>query len=604
MAPTMPPDASREIEFVRSLVAKHFPVYDVRINYDVVQFFCRIDPATLEDSFEKLREDMAQHQYIPMITYEKGEHIVQVARKPQTKYKSIYVNVGFLAITFLTMLFAGVLDWVSYSGAPVNEAWSSYNVSMGVLTFTFPLMAILAVHELAHYFMARRRKVAASLPFFIPSFPPLGTFGAFISLRDPIPNRKALMEIGAAGPLAGLALAIPIGILGLILTNEGAMLPPVNEGGNVVGISFPLLYSWIEELFPIKGDYLLHPTAFAAWVGILVTGLNLLPVGQLDGGHIARALLGDRSRYLSWATVAALVAMSFLYFGWIVFAVLVLFLGARHPPPLNDISGLGNARKAAGVFAFVILLLTFVPQPMVSISPDYSFEIVPQGETNATILPGGAYSLGIVITNTGNSYNEIRVEGANLPPDWMVAFRETIHNGSAAEGSLLLHLNSSEQAVIEAVISAPVDETVGENRSLSVRATSTNSSESHDIQLYFTIEMPSFTPWVVDAMAEIARGSTGNITVQLNNTEDFDANLTLRINETRPSNVDYLLYTTVPASPMSSELNITVPGHDSVTFEVFVTVGTPATPGSASVYVDVFMGDAHVLRIQVTFVIT
>jgi len=604
MAPTMPPEASREIEFVKGLVAKHFPVYDVRVNYDVVQFFCRVDPAMLEDSFERLREEMAQHQYIPMITYEKGEHIIQVARKPQTRHRSIYVNLGFLIVTFLTMLFAGVLDWVSYSGAPVSEAWSSYNVMMGVLTFTLPLMAILAVHELAHYFTARRRKVAASLPFFIPSFPPLGTFGAFIALRDPIPNKKTLMEIGAAGPLAGLALAVPIGVLGLILTNQGAMAPPPNEGGNVIGISFPLLYSWIEHLLPIEGEYLLHPTAFAAWVGILVTGLNLLPVGQLDGGHIARALLGDKSRYLSWATIAALVLMSYFYFGWIVFAVLVLFLGARHPPPLNDISGLGRARKAVGVFAFVILLLTFVPQPMMTISPDYSFEAAPQGETNATILPGGYYALGVLITNTGNAYNEIVVAGADLPSNWSVKFSEVPGNDSGGTASMVLHLNSTEHALVEAVVTASPSEVPGENRSLLIRATSTNSSESHDIRLNFTVEMPSFTSWVVDEMSEISRGASGSVTVQLNSTEDYEANLTLRTNETRPAGVDYFLNTTAPPTPLASELNLSVPANGSVEFEVYIAVGTLATPGTASVYVEVYLGDAPVLRIQVTITIT
>ena len=601
MAPTMPPEASQEIELVKSLVARRFPVYDVRVNYDVVQFFCKVDPATLEESFEMLREDMAQHNYIPMITYDRGEHVIQVARKPQMKYRSIYVNLGFLIVTFLTMLFAGVLDWVSYSGVPAGETWYPENIMMGVLTFTLPLMAILSVHELAHYFMARRRKVAASLPFFIPSFPPLGTFGAFISLRDPIPNKKALMEIGAAGPLAGLALAIPIGIYGLILTNQGAMAPPLNQAGNVVGISFPLLYSWIEELFPITGDYLLHPTAFAAWVGILVTGLNLLPVGQLDGGHIARALLGEKSKYLSWATVAALVGMSFLYFGWIIFAVLVLFLGTRHPPTLNDISGIGRSRKAVGVFAFVVLLLTFVPQPMVAISADYSFEVEPQGETEATILPGGSYTLGLVVTNTGNAYNEILVTGTDMPLGWEVTFTDSRGDEPRTGASLLLHLNSTEHAELSAVVVASPDEVSGATRSLLIRATSTNSSVSHDVRLNFTVETPSLTYWVVDAMTTIARGSSGNITVQLNNSEDSGFNLTLRTNETRPSSVDYLLWTA--EAPMAAEVNLTVPARGSASFGVFVLVGSLATPGDAAVSVEVYIGEASILRIQVAFVI-
>src|SRR5512137_1395130 len=430
MAPPIPPEASKEIEFVKSLVAKHFPVYDVRVSYDVVQFFCRIDPATLEDTFEQMREDMAPHGYIPMITYDGGEHIVQVARKPKMKYRSISVNLAFFVITFITMLLAGILDWASYSDSS-GPILTQDNLVMGVLTFTIPLMAILGVHELGHFFMARRRKVAASLPFFIPSFPPLGTFGAFISLRDPIPNKKALLEIGIAGPLCGLILAIPLAILGLILTNDGAKLAPQNVGGNILGVSFPLLYTWLEMLFPITGDYLLHPTAFAAWVGILVTALNLLPVGQLDGGHIARALLGNKVKYLSWAVAAILIGLSFFYTGWFLFAMLVILLGVRHPPPLNDITPLGKKRTIVGVFAFVVLIIAFVPQPMVPIAQDYKFELAPADGLNGTIIPGGVFAAQIVVNNTGNTYNVIQLQGDSPPIGWTIEFKSPEENDSA-----------------------------------------------------------------------------------------------------------------------------------------------------------------------------
>ena len=391
MASETPPDASKEIELVKGLVARYFPVYDVKVNYDVVQFFCRIDETTLEDNFERLREEMSPHGYIPMITYDKGEHVIMVGRKPPAKYKSIYVNLAMLVITFLAMMFAGILDWGSYADVPENEMFSAENILTGILVFTLPLMAILGVHELGHFFMARRRKVAASLPFFIPSVPPLGTFGAFISLRDPIPNRKSLLEIGVAGPLAGLALAIPIGILGLILTNMEARPVPLDIGSEgLVRISFPMIYLWLEELVPLQGDYLLHPTAFAAWVGFLVTALNLLPAGQLDGGHIARALLGPNAKYASWAAIAALIALSFYYWSWLLFAILILFLGAKHPPPLNDITKLDTRRKMVGVFAFVVLIIAFVPIPMTPVLADCSFEMTSVDDTAVTIVPGQA----------------------------------------------------------------------------------------------------------------------------------------------------------------------------------------------------------------------
>jgi Zn-dependent protease len=604
MAPPIPPEASKEIELVKGLVAKRFPVYDVRVNYDVVEFFCRVDPAMLEDSFEELRQDMAPHGYIPMISYDGGEHIIRVARKPKMKYRSITVNLAFFIITFITMLLAGILDWASYADSS-GALFTVDNIEMGVLTFTLPLMAILGVHELGHFFMARRRKVAASLPFFIPSFPPLGTFGAFISLRDPIPNRKALLEIGVAGPLCGLILAIPIAILGLILTNDGAKLAPQNVGGNVVGVSFPLLYSWLEQFFPITGDYLLHPTAFAAWVGILVTALNLLPVGQLDGGHIARALLGNKTKYLSWAVAAVLIGLSVFYTGWFLFAMLVILLGVRHPPPLNDISPLGKKRTIVGVIAFLVLIVAFVPQPMVPISQDFKFELSPADGVNGTILPGGTFVTQIYVNNTGNTHNEIGVSMDSSPANWTMEFKTPTQSDDAYVQSTTVILNAGDSIMLDVRVRAATTARIGNNESVFILAASHNVTKvERTLVLNLSVIYPAFTYWVVDGQVSVAAGSTSSVSVMLNSTEDMDDNLTLTTNLTRPNDMNFILYTMFPLGVPSHEINITVPAHGNITFGSNITVEASAAAGDVVIYVDMLMNGADVGRIPISVRIT
>lgn len=605
MTPPIPPEASREIEFVKGLVAKRFPVYDVRVNYDVVEFFVRVDETTLEENFERLRTEMAEHGYIPMISYAKGEHVVTVAKKPVVRYRSVYVNGVMLVVTFLTMLLAGAFDWAGYADVEGDKLFSPETLLMGALTFALPLMAILGVHELGHYFMARRHKVAASLPFFIPSIPPLGTFGAFISLRDPIPNKKSLLEIGVAGPLAGLLVALPLGVLGLVLTNEGARAVPTNVGSEgVMAISFPLIYTWIEQyLVPIQGDYLLHPTAFAAWVGFLVTALNLLPVGQLDGGHIARALLGSRAKYLTWVTIAAMVAIGFVYFGWLLFALLILFLGARHPPPLNDISPLDAKRKGVGIFAFVILAVAFVPIPMSPVSADYSFELVPLGDTNATIAQGEAEHFALQVVNSGNALNEIVLSRASAPPGWNVYFKDHDMNetGYAAEHRVLL--NSGEAAEVDLLITCTIEAQFGVNYSVVVRGKSTNSSEERFVQYNLTVTSPTFTYWVHDEGLAIPRNGEGIATIDVNNTNPADANLTFVVDGNDiPPGMYVLLFTEDVADPNNSMvLNMVVPGNGSASFSVYISVGPYASVGDKMIRVQVYYNESFLAALAIYF---
>ncbi len=602
MASAVPSDASKEIELVKGLVARYFPVYDVRVNYDVVQFFCRVDETTLEDNFERLREEMLPHGYIPMVTYDKGEHIIIVGRKPPAKYKSIYVNLVMLVITFVAMMFAGILDWVSYADVPSDQMFSLDNVLTGILVFTLPLIAILGVHELGHFFMARRRKVAASLPFFIPSIPPLGTFGAFISLRDPIPNRKSLLEIGVAGPLAGLALAIPIGILGLVLTNMEARPVPEDLGsGSLVRISFPYIYLWLEELVPLQGDYLLHPTAFAAWVGFLVTALNLLPAGQLDGGHIARALLGPNAKYASWVAIAVLIGLSYFYMSWIVFAILILFLGAKHPPPLNDITKLDFRRKLVGVFAFVVLIVAFVPVPMTAVLADTSFEITPLDGTTRTIIPGQNSTFDLLVNNTGNTAFQVVFDELEAPSGWTVSFSEG-DGPYEAPGSIVL--NVSRESVVTVLVESAAGTTVG-NASVTVRGvSSTDTDEFILTQAFnFTVVSPGVDIWISDDGQEVAAGDSVVSHLVVNNTGDSDFNLTFAVGDV-PAYVAVVLYVGASDANSSSTFETAVPAGDSVTVSIEVLVWASADPGERSIGIDVFYQGGLVATTDLTVVVT
>jgi len=587
MAPPIPPAASKEIEKVKSLVAKHFPVYDVRVTYDVVEFFVRVDMTTLDENFERMREEMGQQGYIPMISYEKGEHVVIVAKKPTTKYRSTYVNLALLIVTFLTMVLAGAYDWAGYAGLDGNSVFSPDVLLMGMLTFTLPLMAILAVHELAHFFAARRRRIAASLPFFIPSFPPLGTFGAFISLRDPMPNKKTLLEVGIAGPLAGLIVAIPLGILGLYLTNLEANPVPINigsEGG--MGVSFPMIYLWLEQLLPIEGDYLLHPTAFAAWVGFLVTALNLLPAGQLDGGHIARALLGARAKYLSWVTAAALVGIGLIYFGWLLFAFLILVLGARHPPPLNDLTPLDTKRKVLGIFAFVVLVIAFVPIPMTPINADYSFELQPQEDTNLTIQQGGYETISVIAENVGNAYNGINLYADAYPADWNISFKPGGSEPSAYEASLSILLNASETFAYDVrIVASPAAEL---DRSYNVSLAGVSLNNSGKVHLYLNLTVTgsvfSYTP---ASFGDTPTDSWAQCVVMVENSGPVDATISIVPSALQPQFMDVVIV--VGAVNSTEPVDLLVPAGGSASFTVEVFVSQYASTGEYVISIEMYL---------------
>jgi membrane-associated protease RseP (regulator of RpoE activity) len=361
-----------DIELLKREVGQRFPFYDMKSNLNTAVFFCKIDEETLGEKFDDLRRALSEKGYIPMIRYEKGEHAIYVIKKPKVKKKPVWINIALLIATIFTTTLAGAIQWVSIYEPVVTsfmeilaKATSPFYLWNGFIFFSIPLLAILGIHEMGHYFISKRHNLETSLPFFIPLPPPfiLGTFGALISTHEPIPNRKALLDVGVSGPICGFLVAIPVCIIGLLLTQQNPIYLP--STGSEIMLTFPLLLQGLSSFFIIPADAVIHPTLFAGWVGLFLTAINLLPVGQLDGGHVARALLKEKHKYASWAVVIIILGLGLFFTGWLFFAFIILFMiGTQHQPPLNEIAPLDTKRLLIGILAVIIFILCFAPLPM------------------------------------------------------------------------------------------------------------------------------------------------------------------------------------------------------------------------------------------------
>lgn len=230
------------------------------------------------------------------------------------------------------------------------------------LSFSLTLLAILLAHEMGHYVACVYYRLDASLPYFLPSPTIIGTFGAFIRIRQPIYSRRVLFDVGIAGPIAGFVVLLPALAIGLAYSR---VIPGIAEQGDLV-FGTPALFRLLEMfIFPgvPSADISLHPMARAAWVGVFATALNLLPIGQLDGGHIIYAFFGEKHRVLSRIFLAALVPMGFLYWPWLLWAAVLFFFGLRHPA-VYDNRALGPGRRKLGWLALAIFLLCFMMAPV------------------------------------------------------------------------------------------------------------------------------------------------------------------------------------------------------------------------------------------------
>lgn len=278
----------------------------------------------------------------------------------------------FLLTLFTTTVVGAGLSRTFHSNRPVDldqdfavivSLWSHPGLLVEGLPFSLTLLTILLAHELGHYVTCVRYRIDASLPYFLPAPTLIGTLGAFIRIRSPIYSKRALFDVGVAGPIAGFVFLLPALMLGLL---HSRVLPGIGVRGDFI-FGAPLLLRFLEALvFPgvPVSDISLHPVARAAWVGILATALNLLPIGQLDGGHILYSFFGEKHKWLSRIFVAALVPVGiFFSWSWLVWAVILTIFGLRHPV-IFDYSELGPTRTALGWFALVMFLLCFTLAPI------------------------------------------------------------------------------------------------------------------------------------------------------------------------------------------------------------------------------------------------
>jgi len=354
----MPDDAARDPEAggggrpAAADVARHMEITE----YQPTRLLGRIrDP--LRDNLAALKSVFRTAGLVAYFRAVPGGHEVTLAYPRDRRPPRRWVNLVLFLATVLSTLFVGAMQ----SG--YNPLADPLALVHGV-PFSLGILGILGSHELAHYFAARRLGVDATLPYFLPvPHPMTGTMGAFIRIRTPVPSKGALVRVGVAGPLVGFLVAVPVTAIGLALSR--VVTVGQAQGGIPLGSS---LVFWLLSVarfgnLPPGADVLLHPVAFAGWLGFFVTALNLLPVGQLDGGHVAYAVLGRYRRVFGWVVLGCLVLLGLFWLGWPFWAAMVAVFGLRHPPPLDDITPLSRTDRVLAVVALVILILTFMPAP-------------------------------------------------------------------------------------------------------------------------------------------------------------------------------------------------------------------------------------------------
>ena len=361
-----------------------------------------------EDSvqaYDQLAEALQPSDITPLFRKEKDQHVVLLVPgviRPQPS--KTWVNILLFGLTMLSVFFAGAYYTLGteYQG-PADLTLQSLkpylpSVIVGGLAFMVSLLAILVAHEFGHYLAGRYHRTHVTLPYFIPLPIGLGTMGAFIRLKEPPKNKRILLDIGIAGPLAGLVVAIPVLIIGLMLSKVSAIpaqLPPGTglqiEGnsllyllakflvfgkllpapGSYSGLSalqYWVMYFFTGHPLPLGGvDVMLSPVAWAAWAGLLVTALNLIPAGQLDGGHLIYVLLGKRANVLLPFILVFLVLLGFVWSGWWLWAFLIFILGRLHAEPLDQITPLNPGRRALAWLGIIMFILVFTPVPLIAV---------------------------------------------------------------------------------------------------------------------------------------------------------------------------------------------------------------------------------------------
>ncbi len=360
------PDNNEELRQAGKLLYPYFREY-VSVEAIYHRGEDLIFKATPRMPLEDFKDRLAKQAYeagFYLAFFQDGDSLLIVAKDIRPKTKRIpWLNILLFVLTLASMIIA--YGYIKYD----SEIFRDFSLMSEGIKFALALMPILLFHEFGHYLAARRNKADVSLPYFIPAPTLIGTLGAVIKSRSPFKTRRELFDVGAAGPLAGFVPAVIILAVGF--SNAEAIAigdQPLGTGHLLMGQS--LIYYLLKMLFvsPVPEGYtlIMSPTIFAGWVGLFVTMINLMPVGQLDGGHIIYAMFGKKLQlYLAWVVVAGLVAMGFFWPGWFVWAFLaVVIIKLKHPPTLNDAVKLDRSRVILGWISIALFILTFIPIPL------------------------------------------------------------------------------------------------------------------------------------------------------------------------------------------------------------------------------------------------
>lgn len=387
-----------DFEILHVLVARVFHADDVTLGDPQKNYIVRYRGYLLsndsESAYNYLVEALKPYDILPLFRMEDNIQVVYLVKGlPESKAPNKNVNLILFILTLLSVLFTGAM--YGYEGEAPEDLLATLGMMLKNLgagwPFAISMLAILAAHEFGHYLVGRYHKTEVTLPYFIPlPFSLLGTMGAFIQMKSPPRNRRVLLDIAIAGPLAGLVVAVPVLLLGLYLSDLG----PVQGQGLLEGNSIlyllakfmvkrqwlpqPLTYGglppwlyWLRYVFtgmpiPLGGmDVQLHPVAWAGWAGLLVTAMNLIPAGQLDGGHILYVLLGKRVKKIFPFLLAAVALMGMVWNGWLLWAFLLFIFGRVNAEPLDQITPLDTRRKVVAVLMLIVFLLVFTPVPLV-----------------------------------------------------------------------------------------------------------------------------------------------------------------------------------------------------------------------------------------------
>ncbi len=330
---------------IESKVASYFLIKN--IHKEEKEFYFIVYDYSRE-KFLQLSGELDKMGYLPFIEEYENDYRIKIATKPDRGESRIHINVVLFLVTIVSTITAGYL----FEGSIVDG-----------VAFCIAIMAIIGTHETAHYFAAKKHDVKATLPYFIPAPTLIGTFGAVINVKSAIPNKNALFDLGVSGPIAGILVTIPVLIIGFSLSH----VAPLQPGAMTFypPLLMQIIMSFTAPQIPTGYDVYMHPVAFAGWVGIIITMLNLMPVAVLDGGHISRSLFNQRIHY--YVSIAGILVTIIL--GWYVMAALmavfVIFIARKHPGALDNVTKITTKRKVIAILAGVIFVLCLSPMPTI-----------------------------------------------------------------------------------------------------------------------------------------------------------------------------------------------------------------------------------------------